>query len=90
MLISFLIWCKVGGSLSHIYLASSRFLGHPLVRGGVSLSGSLSWASLPVSASSPLGPGGAWGLRNHNGTHIGCSAPSGKHNHALDPTSEQD
>jgi hypothetical protein len=33
---------QVGGSLSRVCLASGCFLGHPLVSGGVSLSGSLS------------------------------------------------
>jgi hypothetical protein len=43
MSISFLIWPQVGGSLSCICLGSGHFLGRPLISGGVSLSGSLSW-----------------------------------------------
>jgi hypothetical protein len=59
-------------------LSSGCFLGCPLVGGGVSLSGSLSWGESSSSASSSSGPGDLWGLTNCNGTHTKCSAPLGK------------
>jgi hypothetical protein len=88
--ISFFIWPQAGGSLFHIYLAGSHFLAALWSVEESASAAPCPRASLPVSASSSSGPGSPWGLTDCYGSHTGCSASSGKTQHALDPTSGQD
>jgi hypothetical protein len=83
--IHFSIWPQVGGSLSRICLTSSCFLGHPLVSGGVSLSGSLSRGESSSLSLLIFGTRRSLRLDKHNGTHTGCSASSGKTQVCLQP-----
>jgi hypothetical protein len=91
MSISFFIWPQVGGLPFCVYLTSSHFLGHPLVSGRVSLSGSLFWgesSSLSLLIFGTRGVHEAW--QTVMVPTLGFLHLQEKHKHALDPTSGQD